>query len=162
MYDYLKGLVNSYKNMGYENYLIFYNDISNTESFSTEIEKSDITCYFAKSPILQNSDYAFTVEDECVVVTLKFNTIISEVIKRQDTNLLLEEFEEVIVPNNSYVFTNAEVQTTAGFAVNVYPSFCFNENIQTNTNLTFTNFMLVLIFATFFVTLLFRKLIFGG
>lgn len=157
IYKYLESLVNSYKNNGYENYLIFFKDLED----NIDINKSNITCYFAKSPILQNSDYSFTVEDECVVVTLNLNTILIDSIRRQDTSLLLEEFEEVIVPNSSYIYTNAQVQTTAGLAVNIYPSFVDN-TIQTNINLNFTNFMLVLIFVTFFIMLLFRKLIFGG
>lgn len=157
IYNYLESLAYSYKKNGYDYYLIYYNDVRDG---NFNINLSNISCYFAKSPILQNSDYSFTVEEDCVLVSINFNDIVVENIKRQDVSLILNDSEVVIVPSNSYIFTNAILNTSSILSTNIYPSFL--ENSKIDVHLNFINFMLVLIFITFFLMLLFRKLIFGG
>ena len=161
MYNYLQGLVNSYKSLGYNYYLIYWQDIEEQEIendivISNNITKSDITCYFAKSPILQNSDYSFTLPDDALMVLLDYNVIALDVI-RQSTELF--EDYEIELPYNSYVFTNATLDTSSLIVSNVYPRF--SENLQINSHLGFTNFILVLIFITSIFFLLFRRFL-GG
>lgn len=164
MYDYLQGLVNSYKNLGYNYYLIYWQDIEEKKTdndvlVSNNVIKSDITCYFAKSPILQNSDYSFTLPDDALLTVLDYNIITLDVISRQTTKLF--EDYEIELSNNSYIFTNSTLDTTSIIVSNVYPSFNENENLQINTNIGFTNFILVLIFITAIFFLLFRRFL-GG
>lgn len=151
-YEYIKGLISSYSQKGYKNYLIYYSDSS--DDFGNKI-----MCYFAKSPILQNNDFTFVVTD-AKFVKINFTEFITPSMYRQETTEILEEEETIVLESNYYIYTNAKkVESLLSLAV--YPSFNV-ENTNVINNLNFINFILVLYFVTFFVVLIFRKFIFGG